>query len=295
MSNTADHVKKYICHIEEQYGLSVTIHSLNDDFHLKFAEFNLHTNPYCLYIKTHEDIWDACVKLQKNVTAKCEKVGSFCGVCHAGVLEYVYPLTYDNNVIGFVCVSGYRPKKGDPLYDKAEEKLERLCRDYRLDIAEVKSVYETHLSEKIPDKELIDTLIEPICDMIRLDRSDDELIPKKSTAGEDALYYAVCNIIRRLHNSKLDLGIICQMTHYSKSHISHLFKKQSGKTVNQYTNELRIAEAKTLLDSTTMPIQEIALSVGFSDANYFSNVFKASNGLSPREYRNLRNKQNDGV
>ena len=292
MPGVAEHIKRYIYHLEQHYGLAVTIHSNKDDFHLKFAEFNLHTNPYCLYIKTHNEIWDKCVKSQKKVCDRCESAGAFVGVCHAGVLEYVYPIRSDTQVIGFISVSGYRPTPGHPLFDRAEEKLDKLCRAYRLEKSEVKHVYDTHLSTEIPDKELIDTLIEPLCDMIRLDRADDNLITFSSVSGEDRLYYAICNIIRRLHNSKLDLGIICRMTHYSPSHISHLFKKRSGMTINQYTNSLRIAEAKALLDSTELSVQEIALTVGFSDANYFSNVFRAAENVSPREYRKRLNKGN---
>lgn len=193
MPGVAEHIKKYIYHIERHYGLSVTIHSHTDKFHLKFAEFNLHTNPYCLYIKTHDGIWDNCVNLQKKVTERCKCIGAFQGICHAGVLEYVYPIRSDTDVIGFISVSGYRPPPGHPLFEKAEEKLDAICRVYRLEKSEVKHVYDTHLSTEIPDKELIDTLIEPLCDMIRLDRADDSLIKNNSVSDEDGLYYAICN------------------------------------------------------------------------------------------------------
>lgn len=40
-----------------------------------------------------------------------------------------------------------------------------------------------------------------------------------------------------------------------------------------------------------MRIQEISEAVGFGDSNYFSNVFKKSVGMSPREYRELHGKE----
>ncbi|MDD7301459.1 MAG: helix-turn-helix transcriptional regulator [Eubacteriales bacterium] len=76
--------------------------------------------------------------------------------------------------------------------------------------------------------------------------------------------------------------------------MSHLFKSRSGMTINQYVNALRIDEARAMLDSTDMSIQDIGLTVGFSDANYFSNVFRASVGVSPREYRNRFRKSDNG-
>ena len=44
-------------------------------------------------------------------------------------------------------------------------------------------------------------------------------------------------------------------------------------------------EALELLKNDSLTIEEIALSSGFSDANYFSKAFKKKNNLSPNEYK----------
>lgn len=291
MSSVYEHINNYLNYLKEQHSLLVTIHTGDNRAAAlrKYAEYNLHTNPYCLYVKTKPDIWDCCVRSQKKVFIQCEKVGSFCGVCHAGVLEYVYPIITTGKVVGFICVSGYRPKPESEFFEKSEHKLDVLCRNFRLDRDEVKEVYESRLSTDIPDKKCIDALIEPLCDMIRLDclESECRLYGGSGTSSDDILYYNICNIIRRNHDSRLTLSYICSLTNYGKSHISHLFKKRSGMTINQYANSLRIAEAKTLLDSTDMSVQEVAITVGFSDSNYFSNVFKDHTGISPSEYRRI--------
>ena len=49
--------------------------------------------------------------------------------------------------------------------------------------------------------------------------------------------------------------------------------------------ETRLKTARTLLRGTTMHISEIAWSVGYPDALYFSRVFAASEGCSPSVYR----------
>ncbi len=48
---------------------------------------------------------------------------------------------------------------------------------------------------------------------------------------------------------------------------------------------LRLSHAKRLLKYSTLNVTEISFAVGFSDANYFSNVFKRREGLSPLAYR----------
>lgn len=49
--------------------------------------------------------------------------------------------------------------------------------------------------------------------------------------------------------------------------------------------ELKLNDAKELLSSTEMTLEEIAFKLGFSNGNYFSKVFKKNTGQSPREYR----------
>ena len=63
------------------------------------------------------------------------------------------------------------------------------------------------------------------------------------------------------------------------------FNKYYGKSIRQCLTELRIEDAKTLLENTKLSVTEISYSVGFADSNYFSNIFKKSVGLSPLAYR----------
>ncbi len=65
---------------------------------------------------------------------------------------------------------------------------------------------------------------------------------------------------------------------------NRIFKKHFGYSIIQYRNRLRINTAKTLVDS--MPLDEVAYSVGFSDRYYFSKCFKKYEGISPDECRN---------
>lgn len=70
------------------------------------------------------------------------------------------------------------------------------------------------------------------------------------------------------------------------SYLSALFKKEMGTTLTDYVNKNRIAYAKKLLRSTTLPIQEIAAQAGISDIHYFTRLFRRETEMSPREWRN---------
>ena len=71
----------------------------------------------------------------------------------------------------------------------------------------------------------------------------------------------------------------------NKNYLSNRFHKEVGMTLTDYINQTRIHRAVRLLEKTPLPLQEIAEQCGFSDANYFTRIFKKVNGMSPNEYR----------
>ncbi|SEL63425.1 helix-turn-helix domain-containing protein [Parapedobacter koreensis] len=70
---------------------------------------------------------------------------------------------------------------------------------------------------------------------------------------------------------------------YSKFRKS--FKRLTGKSPNQYHLDLRLDKAEELLKSTNMTIKEIGYHTGFDSPYYFSRLFKAKFGLSPKVFR----------
>lgn len=73
--------------------------------------------------------------------------------------------------------------------------------------------------------------------------------------------------------------------HINKDYLSRAFKKHTGIGMAKYLNNIRIREAKELLKSTSLQIQEIADRVGYFDSKYFSRQFKLATGMTPAQYR----------
>lgn len=78
---------------------------------------------------------------------------------------------------------------------------------------------------------------------------------------------------------------IAQALHISESRASHLFKELTGKTLTQYTTDLRIAQAKKLLLTTEMKIWEISDALSFQSATIFCKYFKKYAGCTAKQYR----------
>lgn len=68
-------------------------------------------------------------------------------------------------------------------------------------------------------------------------------------------------------------------------HLSAVLKEISGKTAGEWIDHRVILEAKLLLRTTGMNIQEISLALNFSNQSFFGKYFKHLTGMSPREYR----------
>lgn len=95
----------------------------------------------------------------------------------------------------------------------------------------------------------------------------------------------VMNLISFDLTADLSLSALAKEVSLNPCYLSAAFKKETGMTVTAYVNRSRLEHAIFLLNSTDLPIQEIALQCGFEDNNYFIRVFRKSMGTTPGGYR----------
>ena len=69
------------------------------------------------------------------------------------------------------------------------------------------------------------------------------------------------------------------------SYLNNVIKSKTGKSVTSWISEKTIAEAKSLLQQSSLSIKEIAFLLGFAEATHFSNYFKKHTDHSPADYR----------
>lgn len=73
----------------------------------------------------------------------------------------------------------------------------------------------------------------------------------------------------------------------SPNYLSDLLRKETGKSTQDHIHHHLLEIAKDRLIGTDQSVKEIAHSLGFEYAQYFSNLFKKKTGFSPSEFRNL--------
>jgi len=91
--------------------------------------------------------------------------------------------------------------------------------------------------------------------------------------------------IRTNYKKKIKLEDISKVVYLSPYYLSHIFKKETGYTLFQFLTNVRIEEAKRLLETTRWSATRISFEIGCTDQSYFCKVFKKKAGISPYEYR----------
>lgn len=87
------------------------------------------------------------------------------------------------------------------------------------------------------------------------------------------------------YRAPVTLKEVAEHFHMNAAYLGRVFQKATGRSYKQYVNNLRIAEAKRLLQNTDKLIYEIAEEVGFSESSYFISKFIRDTGMSPQEFR----------
>ena len=116
-----------------------------------------------------------------------------------------------------------------------------------------------------------------------------ELLDIRCNVSDDGYTRVVNDAILFIHqnytNPELSLQEIANHLHLSVGYLCALFKEETGKTLKNYITDVRIGEAKKLLEKDYLKIYEICTATGYQSSQYFSQVFHKKVGVYPAEYR----------
>ncbi len=101
-------------------------------------------------------------------------------------------------------------------------------------------------------------------------------------------FFRSIDYIRNNYAKKITVGEMASRAGLCEAHFIVKFGKTFGITPQQYLESIRINKAKELMIDKTIKLSEISERVGFSDAFYFSKVFKKREGMAPAQFRLLR-------
>ena len=105
----------------------------------------------------------------------------------------------------------------------------------------------------------------------------------------------VCEYIENNYTSNITLDKLAEVGAISKYHLIRLFTKEKGITPYKYLELYRINQAKRMLQQN-ISILDVSIQCGFSDQSHFTNLFKETIGITPKQYQIIfeeRNSQNE--
>ena len=110
----------------------------------------------------------------------------------------------------------------------------------------------------------------------------------KSKSRKEYIFERFYESLIQSYQSERSVKFYADQLCLTPKHLSGVVKEISGKTVGEWIDELVILEAKALLNSSSMNIQEIADRLNFANQSFFGKYFKHYTGMSPKEYRKSR-------
>jgi AraC-like DNA-binding protein/mannose-6-phosphate isomerase-like protein (cupin superfamily) len=184
--------------------------------------------------------------------------------------------------IFYVQVEIAEPKELREIYNKSTVKRLTGCRDL---IDDFSRIIEEAKSPGAASEYLQATMIYEM--LIRLGRKlslNEPAVPyakdKYSEIADIAKWY-----IEEHTRHGLQIEEIAHHIGVSKSTLSHCFAEILNEPVCEYNRRMLMCRAQCLLEQSNMQISEIADELGYPSIHYFSTIFKARFGVSPREYR----------
>lgn len=216
---------------------------------------------------------------------------------------YYYPLEFAQKLTEFVS-SGNEKQVREFLhlieYENISERsltplmIQLLCSDIRNTILKIRF----SLSSELVNSPEHESLLEQIDSVIENTELDFQTIsdatlwlttfykPKQQEGNQ--LIRTIQEYIRNNYvDSSLCLNKISDQFGISESYFSYLFKAETKTNFSEYLEKLRIDQALILLQTTSIPVSNLYLEVGYNNANSFRRAFKKVHGVSPKAIRDL--------
>lgn len=102
---------------------------------------------------------------------------------------------------------------------------------------------------------------------------------------------SVQRYIQEHYSENITLQTLANQFFLHPNYLSKLFQEKTGRNFIDYLTQVRIENAKELLQNTDFRIYDICEMVGYESPKYFSKVFKELTGLTPKEHRDANKKE----
>lgn len=87
------------------------------------------------------------------------------------------------------------------------------------------------------------------------------------------------------HYAEINVTMLVEQFSYNSDYYNRMFKKNSGITLREYIQEIKVKKAIELIKTSNLSMEEVAIRVGYANKTSFYKIFKSYSGLTPMEYK----------
>ena len=102
---------------------------------------------------------------------------------------------------------------------------------------------------------------------------------------DEPLLAEVFDFIERHYHERISLREVATAVNMSSGHLTTIVRRKTGRPVQEWITERRMAQARRLLAETDLTVTEIGRRVGYTDAVYFVRTFRRAHGATPLRWR----------
>lgn len=184
-------------------------------------------------------------------------------------LTNIYPGEYENLLEFFTYIDGSK--------EFSQFKLPfNQIKNYRGDGIAAKLFYSAKVSE------IVSLMIEY--------KNNNKKIEKKKLSNDDReMLMSVTSYINDHYAFKITQSQLSKIACMGTTKLKTSFKLMHGCTITDYIQKRRMSQAEHLLTNTSLTIAQVAQTVGYTSSSRFTEIFKNSTGILPKEYRKITN------
>ncbi len=112
-----------------------------------------------------------------------------------------------------------------------------------------------------------------------------EAVPQRSDQNKAFLEKFTAAVHHEMQQGKVDYDRLAYEMSLSRAQLNRKVKAITGYTTTEIILQIRIKQAKRLLDTTDASVWDVAMQCGVDNYSYFCTLFKKSTGITPMQYR----------
>lgn len=197
-----------------------------------------------------------------------------------GLTETVTPIICDGSIVGYIMM-------GQKLMREDVEGVRERISEFPDESKRAKLL---EALEKIKFTSLAE--LDSMCSLVEMCVSYLHM-KKLIKFSETPTWVLLKNYVRDHISDELDIKKMCREFKMSKSSLYLFSVEHFGVGITEYIKNVRMEMAQDMLSTTDEPVSLVAERLGYTDANYFTKVFKKCTGVTPTAWRKRGQKTNN--